>query len=101
MQPIASQRSPSLPPVPAQPEPAEVAAPAPSRSLVVAGAAPPSEPGLKPGARPSAPFLAHLIASAQQLPQTRARRRAEPREAVVHYAALGPAPTGEVLRTMM
>ncbi len=37
--------------------------------------------------RPSALFLAQLIATAQQAPQTRARRRAEPADAAAHYAA--------------
>ncbi len=35
--------------------------------------------------RPSAPFLTHLIATRADMPQTRARRRAEPSEAVVVY----------------
>jgi hypothetical protein len=56
------------------------------RSLVVV------EPsGLKnapPSRRlPAASFLAHLIATAQQAPQTRARRLAEPGEASARYAA--------------
>ena len=36
--------------------------------------------------RPAATFLAHLIAVASHAPQTRERRRAEPREAVAAYA---------------
>jgi hypothetical protein len=47
-------------------------------------------------ARPSAPFLAHLIATAQQAPQTRQRGRAEPASACTHYAAAraaAPAPS--------
>lgn len=35
--------------------------------------------------RPSAPFLAHLIATKRDFPQTRERRRAEPREATAAY----------------
>jgi hypothetical protein len=35
---------------------------------------------------PAAPFLAQLIATAQQAPQTRARRRAEPADAAALYA---------------
>ncbi len=42
--------------------------------------------------RPSAPFLAHLIATAQQAPQTRARRQAEPDEATARYAATAARP---------
>jgi hypothetical protein len=34
-----------------------------------------------------APFLAHLIATQQQFPQTRARRRAEPAQAILAYRA--------------
>jgi hypothetical protein len=47
----------------------------------------------RPGGRASADFIAHLIATAGQLPQTRARRRAEPNEAVAAYGALGHWPT--------
>ena len=36
-------------------------------------------------ARPSVPFLAHLIATAQHAPQTRARSRAEPADAIASY----------------
>lgn len=36
---------------------------------------------------PAAPFLAHLIATQQQAPQTRMRRRAEPGEAISAYDA--------------
>ena len=60
-----------------------------SRALVpVAPAAAPERPL---GRRPSAVFLAHLIASAQQVPQTRARRRAEPADAMAAYRAAGRA----------
>jgi hypothetical protein len=34
-----------------------------------------------------APFLAHLIATKDQLPQTRQRRRAEPADAIAAYRA--------------
>src|SRR5262245_6255161 len=37
-------------------------------------------------ARPSVPFLAHLIATAQHAPQTRARSRAEPADAIATYS---------------
>jgi hypothetical protein len=36
-------------------------------------------------ARPSVAFLAHLIATAQHAPQTRARSRAEPADAIATY----------------
>jgi hypothetical protein len=38
--------------------------------------------------RPRADFLAHLIATVAQAPQTRTRRRAEPDEAVAIYDAI-------------
>jgi hypothetical protein len=48
-------------------------------------------PGVEHG-RPRADFLAHLIATAVHAPQTRARRRAEPAEAVAVYGAIGRQP---------
>lgn len=48
---------------------------------------------------PSAPFLAHLIATQMQAPQTRARRRATPEEAIALYDSIRPVPvTGRMLR---
>jgi hypothetical protein len=43
--------------------------------------------------RPNAGFIAQLVATRLQAPQTRARRRAEPGEAVVAYRALGQWPS--------
>jgi hypothetical protein len=40
-------------------------------------------------ARPRADFLAQLIATLAQVPQARARRRAEPKEAIAAYDACG------------
>jgi len=40
--------------------------------------------------RPDPTFLAHLIATAQQLPQTRKERRAAPVDALSAYRALQP-----------
>ena len=37
---------------------------------------------------PSAPFVAHLLATRMQAPQTRARRRAEPDEAIAVYRSM-------------
>jgi hypothetical protein len=55
-----------------------------SRALVaLTPAAAPSEPR----AYRQASFLAHLIATKDQLPQTRERRRAEPNEAIMAYRA--------------
>jgi len=50
------------------------------------------------------PVLAHLIATKDQLPQTRERRRAEPEQAVALYAAAGaetPLRPGRKLRRTM
>jgi hypothetical protein len=44
-------------------------------------------------ARANAGFVAHLIATAAQAPQTRVRRRAEPEEALAAYRAGGRAQT--------
>lgn len=51
--------------------------------------------------RLQAAFLAHLIAVAQRAPQTRDKRRAEPREAIDRYAAAtkaAPGRPGHVLK---
>jgi len=47
---------------------------------------------VRSGSRARADFVAHLIATSAQAPQTRSRRRAEPRDAVAAYAASGVAP---------
>jgi len=49
--------------------------------------------------RASADFVAHLIATSAQAPQTRARRRANSDEAIAAYDALGhwPTPAGRKL----
>jgi hypothetical protein len=51
------------------------------------------------GQRAHADFIAHLIATAAQAPQTRARRRAEPQAALAVYRAVGqwPSELGRVL----
>jgi hypothetical protein len=61
----------------------EAAAPeAPGRALMVVEAPRPSERAPQSTRPPSAAFVAHLIATRMQAPQTRARRRAEPEEAI-------------------
>jgi hypothetical protein len=52
-----------------------------------------------PVTRPSANFVAHLIATWAQAPQTRTRRRADPAEAINAYDALGhwPTPPGRAM----
>jgi hypothetical protein len=63
------------------------AAAAESRALI-AVAAPTASDRTTPRTRhPQAPFLAQLIATQMHLPQTRARRRAEPAEAIAAYGA--------------
>lgn len=49
--------------------------------------------------RAGADFLAHLIATAARMPQTRERRRAEPAEALAAYRTLGqwPSEAGRIL----
>jgi len=55
---------------------------------------------LDAGRRANADFIAHLIATSAQEPQTRARRRASPDEAVAAYRTLGrsPAAVGQMVR---
>jgi hypothetical protein len=54
-------------------------------------------------ARPQAGFLAQLIATADKLPQTRERRRADPAEAIAAYGAATAArrPTGRRLARLI
>ncbi len=63
------------------------AGPAASRALIPVAAPAPSDRTTALGRRPLAPFLAHLIATQTQAPQTRLRRRAEPEEALASYGA--------------
>ena len=68
------------------------------RALVAIAAAVPTERSILTR-HPAAPFLAQLIATRMQAPQTRARRRAEPAEAISIYAAAGaprPVPHGRL-----
>lgn len=57
-----------------------------SRALVVVEPAPAAKD--RPMAYRDAPFLAHLIATKAQMPQTRSRRRAEPQDALAAYRAV-------------
>jgi hypothetical protein len=58
------------------------------------------EPEIAAGqTRARADFIAHLIATAAHLPQTRERRRAEPAEAAAVYQTLGQWPS-EAGRTL-
>jgi hypothetical protein len=72
--------------------------PQPGRALVAVGSG--RGTAVDPaGSRPSAVFLAQLIATAQQAPQTRRRRRAEPNEATSIYAAVS-APAARIGRAI-
>jgi hypothetical protein len=51
-----------------------------------------------PHTRPQASFLAHLIATDRQLPQTRERRRAEPADVIAAYVAADAAPVSRAAR---
>jgi K+-sensing histidine kinase KdpD len=48
--------------------------------------------------RPAAPFVAHLIATHIQAPQTRARRRAEPEDVIAAYSVVQPVSAGNAFR---
>jgi hypothetical protein len=61
----------------------DIAQPA-CRALVIVNA--PQRTSAAP--RRNAAFVAHLIATKAQAPQTRARRRAEPSEAIARYKAV-------------
>src|SRR5258707_15366242 len=71
-----------------------------ARALVPVNPVAPSEGPREGLHRPTPAFLAHLAATRQRAPQTRAGRRVEPAEAVAVYgAALVPtAMTGRVFR---
>jgi hypothetical protein len=59
-----------------------------SRALIAIEAPRPSEHTTPSAHRPAAAFLAQLIATQMQAPQTRARRRAEPEEAIAVYRSM-------------
>lgn len=68
--------------------PGEADAPATeARALIPVAAPAPSDRAGTASRRPVAAFLAHLIATQTQAPQTRARRRAEPEDATGIYVA--------------
>jgi hypothetical protein len=68
----------------ADPRPAAARA---SRALTVIAAPAPRDPSL-PRARGDSAFLAHLIATKAQAPQTREKRRAAPAEVLAAYRAV-------------
>jgi hypothetical protein len=69
-----------------EPHPADVPQPG-TRALVVVEARH-FAPAPRFTRHAAAPFLAQLIATRQQAPQTRARRRAEPEEATALYRSI-------------
>jgi hypothetical protein len=72
-----------------------------THALIAIDATAASERPLIRTRHPAAPFLAHLIATRMQEPQTRARRRADPEDAVAVYqrrAIRPPHAIGGVLR---
>lgn len=58
------------------------------RALIPIGAAAASDRSPPRTRHPAAPFLAQLIATQMQAPQTRARRRAEPDDAIAVYQSM-------------
>jgi hypothetical protein len=81
---IASRRDPA----------AEAGAASAQRALVrIAPVGPARGVSARPAdGRATAPFLAHLIATVQDAPQTRERRRADPNWATTAYAAMMQVP---------
>jgi hypothetical protein len=81
-------------PAPAQPSEfvGPAGAPAECRALARVSQVEPDAAPVRWHRQPEAAFLAHLIATAQGLPQTRARRRAEPEAACAVYAATARLP---------
>ena len=59
-----------------------------SRALITLDAPAPSERSPRVTRHPSASFLAQLIATRMQAPQTRERRRAQPEEAIAVYRSM-------------
>jgi hypothetical protein len=66
--------------------------PEPGRDLLSVAPPGPTHEPTDLSRRPYAGFLAHLIATAEQLPQTRERRRAEPAEAIAAYRTTAAPP---------
>jgi hypothetical protein len=58
------------------------------RALIAIEAPLRTEHSRRPARHPSAPFVAHLLATRMQAPQTRERRRAEPEEAIAVYRSM-------------
>jgi hypothetical protein len=59
-----------------------------SRALVPVEPVAPRGTAYPPMRHPAAPFIAQLLATRMRMPQTRARRRAEPEVAIAAYRAM-------------
>ena len=99
MEPTARIRS-ALPGAPQAADRSSTAAERPDRPAAPAQlpaiAMTPVEGCSRASSRPAATFLAHLIATKAQMPQTRARRRAEPDAAAAIYARASGASRGSI-----
>jgi len=76
----------------------EPAPEAETRALIAIGAPAAADRSLPRMRHPAAPFLAQLIATRMQAPQTRARRRAAPEDVVAAYEACTGAIAGRSFR---
>ena len=92
MRPVGGARGPSAVRIEHRdtPSPADTSASAAAEARALVPAAAPTSQHDWPAAsqRPCAGFLAHLIATAGHLPQTRERRRAEPEDAIAVYRSM-------------
>jgi hypothetical protein len=89
---LPSEIGPAPFPARSSPSAADRAANPATQSRALVPIAPSRLQDARPTSRvPCAAFLAHLIATAQQAPQTRARRRAEPADACAAYATASTA----------
>jgi hypothetical protein len=95
MEPIARTRStpPTTPQAAGRTQAAAQGTDRPATQLLVLA---PVDAHQRSSNRPAAPFLAHLIATEAQLPQTRARRRAKPDAAAAVYARASCASDGPI-----
>ena len=69
-----------------------------TRALIAIAAPAAADRALSRTRHPAAPFLAQLIATQMQMPPTRARRRAEPEDAIAAYGAHPSGAAGRAFR---
>jgi hypothetical protein len=82
-------------PIPSRPHPARrppeaASGPAAGTALVPVDPVPERATAVLPSPRPSASFLTHLLATAERLPETRQRRRANEADASLAYRTGDP-----------